>query len=205
MRGPGPRGGGFCGQGQQRAGIQDHRRFPPKRRRRSPQKDARGSRCGVLGLHTLRGLSRTRKGVFAGFWGLPQGGLPKAHPKSRLSATPKGPFLAIKNEGHGLHNLLGPLLGAGYRSESVLPAQKLATGHWPQPGSFGVQRREPSSIRAWFQVPGLAGSRRAWAVSWSQRFWGFSTAKRRAKTRRTFPSTTATSSPNATEATAAAV
>jgi len=95
--------------------------------------------------------------------------------------------------------------GAGYRPASFFPAQDPATGQEAQRGSFGVHTVAPSSIIAWFHERGSSGSRSPSAVARSQRALGSSAANRRARTRRTFPSTAATGSPNAIEATAAAV
>jgi len=64
----------------------------------------------------------------------------------------------------------------------------------------------PSSMRAWFHSPGWASSGiRLWANPWRALGEARSRAKRRARTRRTLPSTAATRSPKAMEATAAAV
>jgi len=61
-------------------------------------------------------------------------------------------------------------------------------------------------MRAWFHTPGSTPSgRRPWARAKSSFSLGLSRAKRRERTLRTFPSTAATRSPKAMEATAAAV
>jgi hypothetical protein len=58
---------------------------------------------------------------------------------------------------------------------------------------------------AWFHSPGLCVKSRLSALAWSWAGVGFSQAISRLMTRRTLPSTAATGSPKAIEATAAAV
>ena len=79
------------------------------------------------------------------------------------------------------------------------------TGHSPPRGPRGTHTVAPSSITAWFRSPGRSPGTSASASAHSSASAGAGSSVQRAKTRRTFPSTSGSARPKAMDITAPAV
>ena len=127
-----------------------------------------------------------------------------------LDEDEASPVRHARGEPDADRRLEGPTEGKASGRPDAKARHSRASGQEPQRGARGRQMRAPSSMRAWLWSPGERRFRSAAAAaSTSVRAAPVrtspGTASSRARTRATFPSTTAAGTPNAMEATAAAV